>query len=208
LNLLTHYPVLMLIVAGVAASLLLGQGVIGTLIARIGNGDLQRESAMGYDVFLRTPLPPQTNVISTSARAYAVPLQSIKVGNNVGSGVTAFFSIYTGATMTTGITVYLSTTDDGSFSSDLGSTTEIGVQVGIRTAAAAVTYGAATLATITMASTSGVPVKTAFAIPNSALQSAGAGDILQIRIFRAATNANDLCQGAILLLPDVRIEDT
>lgn len=185
-------------------------GVIGTLIARLGPGDLLRETILGNDTFAQlTPLPPQTGTLSTSTTAWGIGFPKIVTGNMTGYGYIGFFEIPTGSTMTTGITVYITTTDSGEFASDLGLATSFGIQVRLVSAATCVnTYGTATTHTITMAATTGTTVKTAFAITNANMNSAGAGDIVMMRIYRAGSVAADTAQGRVLMLPSVTVEDT
>jgi hypothetical protein len=210
MQLLTHSPVLLLIMAAVAIMLLSSQGVIGTLIAQLHAGNMFRESALGNEADVQLAnIPPQTGTLSTSSTSWGIGFPKITLGQNVGLGYIGSFRIPSGTTLTTGITLYISTTDDGAFASDIGNTCVLGVECRKVTAANTLNvYGTATEETITMASPSGTFVQTAFAIPAANLNGAGPGDRIQVRVYRHGASASDLCFGRILIAPDITVEDT
>lgn len=187
-----------------------GFNTIGSFIGSLHTGNLFSETTMGNvteDYLI--PAPPQTGTLSTSPTMRLLPFSKITTGNLTGYGYVGTVSIPTGLTMTTGITLYIVTTDDGAIAGDLGGTVVFGAQVRKANGATLVnTYGTATEVTITMSSTSGTTVKTAIAIANANLNSAGAGDNLLIRIYRKGTSTSDTCFGRVLVMPDIRVEDT
>ncbi len=164
------------------------------LVTQLDAGSLIRESEMGEYIPLNLVLLP-----NGTARGIAFP--KVTTGNNTPYGYLATFVIPPGLTLTTGLEVYLNTTDDGAFAGDLGSTTVFGVTVKKVTAANTNMGSAGTevTATITMAAASGQLVQTIVAVPNADLNGAAAGDTICVRIRRIGGNASDLVNGRVLM---------
>lgn len=164
------------------------------LVTQLDAGSLIRESEMGEYIPLNLVLLP-----NGTARGLAFP--KVTTGNNTAYGFLATFVIPPGLTLTTGLEVYLNTTDDGAFAGDLGNTTVFGVSVKKITAANTdmSAAGAEVTSTITMAAASGKLVQTIIAVPNANLNGAGAGDTIALRIRRVGSNAGDLVNGRVLM---------
>jgi hypothetical protein len=164
------------------------------LVTQLDCGQMLKESEVGEYIPLQLVVLP-----NGTARGIAFP--KVNVGNNTALGYLATFVIPPGLTITTGLEVYLNTTDDGAFAADLGNTTVFGVAVKKVTAANTNMSSAGTevTATITMSANSGQLVQTIIQIPTADLNGAGSGDTICMRIRRVGTSTSDLCVGRILV---------
>jgi hypothetical protein len=142
----------------------------------------------------------------STARGAAFPV--VTAGNNMALGYLAIFIIPFSVTMTTGVTFYLMTTDDGSFSADLGNTCRFGITVKKVTASNTLFPGGAEQkVTVTNAATSGQLVQTPLAVANANLNTAGPGDTVMVRFRRIGGDPLELTMGRVLV-PSIHVKNT
>ena len=108
------------------------------------------------------------------------------------------------ATVGTGISVHLFVTDDGADAADLGKVVKFGIaakKIASDTDTLDLTSagGAEQTTTVTLNAAAGVVEIGTVTIANAALDSAGAGDLVALRVRRIGTDATDTCQGRVVL---------
>jgi hypothetical protein len=195
-------PHLLPLIMGAAILLLFALGTIGTPIWSFGTGDLIKESSLGNETAWQMQVLP-----NGTARGIAFP--KITTGNFTALGYVGIFTIAPSFTMTTGITIYVNSTDDGTIAADLGNTWVLGVTA-MKVTAHNTTFGGGTevTSTVTNSGTSGVLVQTAVALANASLNGAGAGDTIALRFRRVGSSTSDLVLGRVLITPSILVTDT
>lgn len=121
------------------------------------------------------------------------------------NGWSALVKLPANLTYTTGLTFQFSVTDDGD-AANLGKVVVMGVTTKKVTSGTdnydiAANAGTEQTVSLTLNSTAGVAVLGSLAITNANLDSAGAGDVVLIRIRRIGTNASDTAPGNVLIGP-------
>lgn len=106
------------------------------------------------------------------------------------------------ATLTTGIKFDFLCTDDGKNANDLGLVAVLGVTVkklvsGTDTLDITVAGGPEVTGTVTLAATSGVATIATVSVPNASLDSAAAGDAIEVQFRRVGSNASDTLNGRL-----------
>jgi hypothetical protein len=167
----------------------------GEYVVGLRPTDFQRETSSGSD--------PNVVVSDFVGDLRALKLNKYKTSNNVNYGYTTTFRLPASITYTTGVTakIYLTNLDAG----DAGKKCYVGVTVK-RLAADETTdidSGAGTeqLVSVTLSSTNGGIAIGSLAIANANLDSAGAGDMVLIRLRRKSTDGtNDTALGPVALI--------
>jgi hypothetical protein len=150
---------------------------------------LARENTMGTD-------PAACRVASND-------LVGVSLNKLSSQGYVGMFTIPVG-TLTTGITLKMLLTDNGTNANDLGKVVRLGVKVKALTANETTDLDTAAgdekTVDVTLSSTaSGVAVGS-LAIANADLDSAAVGGTVAVRIRRIGDHANDTCNGRAILL--------
>jgi hypothetical protein len=135
---------------------------------------------------------------------YSATAAGVEMTRADAGGYTFLTTIPPGLTLSTGLTFQLVTVDDGRSSADLGLVVVLGLtvkKIASGTSNLDVTSGAGTeqTANVTLNGTSGVAVRTNVAVANANLNSAGAGDTIEVRVRRIGTNASDTALSPCLL---------
>ena len=177
----------------------------GELVDQMRPGDFFREASMGYDPVGFSALTP---VPATSGQMRGVSFQKMNPGSASGTPPVNYeyynilSTIPANLTVGTGLTFFLTVTDDGLDPNDLGKVAKFGIAVKKLTSGVtcdlSASAGTEGTNTVTLASTTGQTAQFSLAIVNANLNGAGAGDQIGIRIRRVGTDAADTCNGRVI----------
>lgn len=151
-------------------------------------------------VFTRENGPAWRNDYLLSGKMIGLPMRKLAT-----EFYTALVKIPADWTVGTGLTFTTYLTDDGHTASDLGLVVRIGIAVKKIVSGTDTTDSSAGLDTeatsdVTLAATTTVITVTDKAIANAALDAAGAGDTILVRVRRVGTATQDTAQGNVALL--------
>ena len=174
----------------------------GELVDQIDPGKLYREASAGYDLVGSSAL---------TGTMRGVSLQKINPGSSSGTPAVPYeyynflTTIPGNITMGTGLTFYLTMTDDGADSSDLSTSVALGITVKKLTSAVSADLSTVSAqeqtATVTLSATSGLTAQFTLAIGTGThLNSAAVGDQIGVRVRRLGSSTADTCNGRVICL--------
>jgi hypothetical protein len=179
----------------------------GELVDQLRASDFFREMSLGYDTTFSSVLTPG---LGTAGQMRGVSFQKINYGSATGTPAVpneyynVFSTIPANITMGTGLTFFLTVTDDGADSADLSKVLVFGIAVKKITSGAtadlSASAGTEQSTSVTLNATTGNTAQFSLAIANANLNSAAVGDQIGVRIRRIGSSTVDTCNGRVVVL--------